>query len=163
VRQKPPGCGELAARHRNRAMMEINAERECDRIVDPRHQRISQTQRFGELSMRVARTDSTAQKLLVCYQSALRDPDKELVHLYEIWEGILKAFAGNNRLAKQTLGIEEGRLSRLANSEPIRQGRHSGRHLDSLRDVTPRERQEARAIAIGMLVAYLEYRDGQLR
>jgi hypothetical protein len=130
-------------------------------IRNPRRERIAQMRRLGELAARVASTDTTVQKLLDCHQAALDDPDKELVHLYEIWEGIVRAFGDNRSAAKQILGIQEGRLSRLANEEPIKQGRHGGRHFHNLRDVTRQERQEARAIAVGMLVRYLEYKDTQ--
>lgn len=108
------------------------------------------------------KVDPTAQKLLECYYAALRDPADELVHLYEIWEGIVKAFSGDKKgmhSARKALNIHEGRLSRLANNEPLKQGRHRGCHLHDLRDATQPELEEARSIARDMLIRYLEYID----
>jgi hypothetical protein len=143
------------------SVLDVRITRANGTVEDPRRERIAETQRLGELATRVAPTDTTAQKLLAFYQAALRDPDKELVHLYDIWEGIVKAFGGRRAAAKQTLGIEEGRLSRLANNEPLKQGRHSGQHLHNLRDATRQELQEAHDIAVDMLIRYLDYKDIQ--
>lgn len=133
-------------------------------VRDTRRERIDETKRLGDLAARVASMDPTTQKLLECYHAALRDPGNALVHLYEIWEGIVKAFGGGKtgmHSARKALNIDEGRLSRLANNEPLKQGRHRGCHLHNLRDATQPELEEARSIARNMLTRYLEYIDGR--
>jgi hypothetical protein len=65
---------------------------------------------------------------------------------------------GDEREARESLGISEtkwDKLGTLANTDPLQQGRHRGRHLGSLRGATSEELTEARAIARMMIEAYL--------
>jgi hypothetical protein len=48
-------------------------------------------------------------------------------------------------------------LGRLCNDEPLRQGRHEGKHFEDLRDATTAELSEAHRIAKNMIDAYLSY------
>ncbi|MEZ5592701.1 MAG: hypothetical protein R3F53_19175 [Gammaproteobacteria bacterium] len=63
-------------------------------IRDSRCERIDETNQLAELASRVAPKDPTARKLLECYRAALSDPANELVHLFEVWEGIVQDFGG---------------------------------------------------------------------
>lgn len=132
-------------------------------VHDTRRDRIDVTKSLAELSARHAATDRTARKMLDSFDAAVRDPENELVHLYEVWEALKQEFRGEAN-ARNALGISNrvrSTLTRLANDEPLNQGRHRGRHAGSLRDATAEELDEARAIARDMLASYLKYLDEQ--
>lgn len=132
-------------------------------VHDTRQDRIDTTKSLAELSARHAATDRTTRKMLDSFDAAVRDPENELVHLYEVWEALTQEFRGESN-ARNTLGISNhvrSRLGRLANDKPLNQGRHRGRHAGSLRDASTDELDEARAIARDMLASYLRYLDEQ--
>ena len=96
--------------------------------------------------------------ILRSYSQAVRDPQNELVHLYEIRDAIAKEFGGESG-AKSALGITRvdwSTLGRLANDQPLLEGRHRGQKLDELRPATQEELAEARRIACKMIQAYAE-------
>jgi len=131
------------------------------RAHDTRRDRIDATKSLAERSARHADTDRTARKMLDSFDAAVRDPENELVHLYEVWEALALKFQGESA-ARHALGISSSvrsKFGRLANDEPLNQGRHRGRHTDSLRDATVEELDEARAIARDMIASYLKYLD----
>lgn len=89
----------------------------------------------------------------------MNNPRNELVHLYEIRDALAKRFGGEKG-ARSALGITRAQwseLGRLADAEPILQGRHSGAHFGSLRDATAAELSSAREIGRGMIEAYFAY------
>jgi hypothetical protein len=53
--------------------------------------------------------------------------------------------------------MRPSRLGQLCNDEPLRQGRHNGRHVATLRDATDAELVEARGIAQNMIEAYVAH------
>jgi hypothetical protein len=90
----------------------------------------------------------------------LREPGNELIHLYEIRDALSTKFGGERGVRAALLGISSSdwsMLGRLANDEPIRQGRHRGHHAGALRGATETELAQARAIARRMIDAYLRY------
>ena len=97
--------------------------------------------------------------MLRSYEAAVRDPDDELIHLFEIRDALAAKLGRKAReKARAKLGITRAawqRLGSLANDAPINQGRHRGEHAGKLRDATRDELEEARQIARGMLQAYL--------
>ncbi len=130
-------------------------------VSDSRRDRIEKKKRFANLSARFASTVQVANSILRSYQAAVRDPDNELVHLYEIRDAVSKAFSGKKH-ACQTLGLSTTdwrRLGDLANDRPIKQGRHRGKCVGALRDATEQELEEARMIAQTFVEAYLVYLD----
>jgi hypothetical protein len=107
------------------------------------------------------KNDDTAKAILGSFNEATNDPDDELVHLYEVWEA-LRSKLGDEKSALTELSIsrkQKKHLTMLADSEPIRQGRHRGRFAGELRDATGEELQMARRIAANMIYAYLKYLD----
>jgi len=131
------------------------------RVHDTRRDRIDTTKSLAERSARHAATDRTARKMLDSFDAAVRDPENELVHLYEVWDALKQKFQGESA-ARHALGISRSvrsKLGRLADDEPLNQGRHRGQHAGSLRDATVEELDEARAIARDMLASYLKYLD----
>jgi hypothetical protein len=86
--------------------------------------------------------------LLASYSRSVLDPSNELVHLYEIRDALSKHF-GNYQNACAALNISQAewqRLGRLANIEPIKQGRHRGQYVAGRRDATRDELDKVRSL-----------------
>ncbi len=101
--------------------------------------------------------------LLGSYEAAVGDADNELVHLYELRDAFATRFGGD-REARAALGVtapEWSRFGQVCNSEPLRQGRHRGKAVRSLRDATEAELAEARNFAKTLLEGYLNVLDGK--
>jgi hypothetical protein len=128
-------------------------------LMDTRRERIERKETLAELVEKYRAKDAVVASLLRSYHAAVEDPDNELVHLYEIRDALSKRFGGDAE-ARSALGISSkswATLGRLANDEPLRQGRHRGKAEGPLRDATENELTEARATARSMVEAYLEY------
>lgn len=126
-------------------------------IADSKRDRIEKKKTLADLVATHRASDETLASLLRSYDAAVRDPNNELVHLYEIREAIAVRFGGE-REARATLGINASqwsRLGQLCNDEPLRQGRHRGKAGGTLRDATNAELSEARGIARVMIEVYL--------
>lgn len=94
-------------------------------------------------------TSPVLSAMLESYVTALNDRQAEFVRLYEIRDALVKHF-GSDRDAKQNLSISSGDWSefgRLANDAPVIEGRHRGKHPDSLRPATPEERETMQSVA----------------
>jgi hypothetical protein len=119
-------------------------------ITDTRADRIRQKIEFAKLSAKHSSTDSTARGMLSSYEASVNDPGNELVHLYEIRDAVKKKF-GNERTAQSTLRISQTdwkRLGSLSNNAPLKQGRHRGQSLDTLRAATNEDwRRHARSLS----------------
>ncbi len=97
--------------------------------------------------------------MLNSYHTAVADSNNELVHLYEIREGISAKF-GSESAVRKLLNISSSqwsRLGQLCNNEPLKQGRHRGKTIGALRDASESELAEAREISRAMIEAYLQY------
>ena len=128
-------------------------------VADTRQERQDKLRKLSVLSFKHSQSDPVAGSILVSFEKSLQHAETSLVHLFEIQEALSTRFSGE-AIAKRELGITNAqwkRLGRLANDEPLNQGRHSGVHIDGLRDATKSELDEARDSAIGMVIAYLEY------
>jgi hypothetical protein len=131
-------------------------------ISDSRQERIQKKQELAELAEKYRQKDPFLASILHSYNEAVNDPDNELVHLYEIRDAIAKHFGGE-LAAKSVLGIsgtQWSRLGKLANDEPLKQGRHRGKNPGVLRDATEGELREARSITRNLVEAYLDYLEG---
>lgn len=132
-------------------------------IGDTRTERIKRMRSLGDLAAKYGRTDEVAKKILQSYNNAIDDPDDMLVHLYEIRDALAKRFGGDKRAIRELKIEREWEcLGTLANTKPLRQGRHRGRMLSGLRDATRAELDEAMVAAQTMIVNYLKYIDGAL-
>jgi hypothetical protein len=124
-------------------------------VADSKRNRIAKKKKLAELVGTYRATDETLTSLLRSYNAAVRDPDNELVHLYEIRDALSTKF-GDKRMAQSALRISSSswsRLGKLCNDEPLRQGRHRGKTPGTLRDATEAELKEARGIARAMVEA----------
>jgi hypothetical protein len=103
--------------------------------------------------------DPAVDSILRSYATAVSDLRNELIHLYEIREALATQFGGKDK-AKVALNISETKwstLGRLADNEPLREGRHRGKQLGALRDAKKEELETARKIAREMIEAYLAH------
>lgn len=134
-------------------------------IADSRRDRIEKKKSLAELVSRYGASDGVLASLLRSYDAAVRDPNNELVHLYEIREALSVKFGGEKAL-RSALGISSSDwscLGQLCNTKPLRQGRHRGKSGQALRDATETELSEARRIARAMIDAYLRHLDASCR
>lgn len=124
-------------------------------IRDTRVERLADDSSFVQRLASKAATSPALSRMLESFSRSVDDPDNELVHLYEIRDVAAESF-GCDADARNALGISKadwGALGRLANEDPLRQGRHRGRHLQGLRDATHEELQQARTVARKILEA----------
>lgn len=133
-------------------------------MADSRAERISNRIALADLA-EAHRHDALLKALLKAYGSSIRDPNSELVHLYEIRDALSTRYGGDKQ-AKKALGITAAAwsdLGRLCNHEPLRQGRHRGENVGALRDATQPELKLARDLAVGMIKAYLDVMASQAK
>jgi hypothetical protein len=79
--------------------------------------------------------------------------------LYEIRDALSIKFGGERNTCS-ILNVsknEWSRFGRLANDEPLYEGRHRGENVGQLRHATESELAEVRGIARQMILAYLKY------
>lgn len=130
-------------------------------LKDTKAERIAANNAFAE-RVEAHASDALLRALLVSYRASVRDPNDELVHLYEIREALSKQFGGETT-ARATLGVskhEWSELGRISNSLPVRQGRHRGQSPGVLRDATEEELTTARRAAFEMIQRYLDHLAG---
>lgn len=129
-------------------------------VQDSKRNRIAQRKSFAVQAAKYI-TDPIVNSIVRSYSAAVSDPRNELIHLYEIRDAMLKRFGGE-KTAQEAIGISStqwSRLGRLANEEPITQGRHRGKQSGLLREATEVELEEARSIARAMIQGFLHYLD----
>lgn len=125
-------------------------------VVDTKRDRVEKKVELAELAAAHA-SDHVLASMLRSFDTAVRDPDNELVHLYEIRDALVARF-GTEAAARTAIKLDKKRwstLGRLCNDEPLKQGRHRGsKPAVPLRDATEGELSEARDIARAMIEAY---------
>lgn len=127
-------------------------------ISDSKRDRIERKKSLAELVSTHRASDGLLGAMLRSYDAGVRDPNNELVHLYEIRDALSTKFGGESA-ARATLAItaaQWSRLGQLCNNEPLCQGRHRGKTGEVLRDASEAELAEARGIARAMIEAYLQ-------
>ncbi len=125
-------------------------------VRDSKAERIAEEQAFMCLIANAGERHPLVAQLLGSYNTAVANPETELVHLYEIRDALQKYFKGAQK-ARKRLGITKRdwkRLGALADTEALEEGRHRGQHLSGCRPATPAERQEARGIARRLIEAF---------
>jgi hypothetical protein len=134
-------------------------DKDGNALTDTKKDRIEKKEYIANLAEKYHNTDKTLDALLNSYAAAVRDPDNELVHLYEIQEAVTAKFGGE-MAARAALDVSKTKWSRfgkLANNEPLKQGRHRGKKVGTLRDATEGELNEARSIARLIVESYLTW------
>lgn len=128
-------------------------------IEDTRAERIHRKEGFATLAFKYGSKDKTALSVLRSFRASINDPGNSLIHLYEIEDALKKEFCNRDRVltALNMSGAKWDRLHKLANDEPLKEGRHRGSFVGELRNVTKEELEGARKIAQEMIHKYLRY------
>ena len=125
-------------------------------VRDTKAERIAEdTALLNLIAPKMAHSE-TLRAMANSYSQAVTDSSNELVHLYEVRDALSKYYGGEHK-ARDVLNISEAewdRLGRLANVEPLLQGRHRGKHPASLRPATAAELAEARDVAKRWIIAF---------
>jgi hypothetical protein len=118
-------------------------------VTDTHAEHLATEQAYlSDLALKILRSP-TLRAMVNSLMNARRDPANALVHLYEIREAAVQHY-GAEDVAATTLGVAKAewrRLRRLANHEPLREGRHRGKQLGALRPATEEELTAARSVA----------------
>jgi len=123
-------------------------DQEGNVLADSKNERIVAADRMLDAIAPKVVCSPLLRGILQSHSKSVSDRANELVHLYEVREAIAKHYGGESpaRAALGISGSEWSRLGRLANDEPLNQGRHRGAHVGALRDATTEELEEARSI-----------------
>jgi hypothetical protein len=122
-----------------------------------KHERRIRQQQLADLAAKHVRSNAVVRAILNSYTAAVGDPQNELVHLYEIREALARHLGGEAAV-QATTGVSNAqwsRFGRLANHEPLLQGRHRGQQIGGLRDATEEELNEARKFAQDLIEGFL--------
>lgn len=128
-------------------------------VSDTKQERIDKKKWFAESAAKFRKRDKILNQMLRSYSASVYDPKNELIYLYEIKDSASTRF-GNDSKAKNLLNIthaEWSTLCRLANHEPLKEGRHRGQNPGTLRDAQKSELNQARKIAAKIVENYLIY------
>lgn len=131
-------------------------------ISNTRQERIDTSNAFVELIVKYEH-DPLLLYLLGSYNASVEYPENELVYLYDIRDALAAKFSGEKNII-DILNITKSdwsNLGRLANDEPIIQGRHRGKKAPDLRSATSEELEEVRTISKKFIEAYLNYLESQ--
>jgi hypothetical protein len=130
-------------------------------ILDTKRERVEEEKLLAELFVKFRSQDKTVQKIMKSYSSAVNDSANELIHLYEIRDSLSDRF-DSEKIVQRELGIsaiEWSDFGRLSNNEPVREGRHRGKDLGTLRNATIDELTRARKLAKKLILEYLRLLD----
>jgi len=128
-------------------------------VSDTKQERVNKKKWFAESASKFRARDKILDQMLKSYSASVSDPKNELVHLYEIRDSASTRFRNDSK-AKIILNItrdEWNTLGRLANNEPLKQGRHRGQNPGALRDAERSELEQARKIAAKIVENYMSY------
>lgn len=128
-------------------------------VSDSKRERLDKQRRLSVLVDKHRERDATLDQMLKSYQQSVKDPKDELVHLYEIRDSLSKIFESKTD-AIRSLGITKGEwdeIGKLANTLPLKQGRHRGKSVGALREAEPAELEQARKSVVHLIEKYLEF------
>lgn len=132
-------------------------------ISDSRRERLNKQKWYALLIDKHRSSDETLNHMLNSYHASVSDPDNEFVHLYEIRDSLANRFGSKkNAISQLDISTEKwDEIGNLSNNYPLKQGRHRGRSVGSLRDAETYELERARKSAVYLVEKYLEYIDGK--
>src|SRR5690606_37338503 len=100
-------------------------------VQDTKAERLAKQEKFRTDVADLLPADLTLKRMLQSFNTALRDKDNLFIHLYEIREALTSEF-GDGRQARETINLSQSqwsRFGRLANEDPLQEGRHRGNHV----------------------------------
>jgi len=124
---------------------------------DTKQERLDKQKWFSGAVAKYRGVDGTLDRMLKSYQVAVKDPNNELVHLYEIRDALSSRF-GNKKNAMKHLSISNKEwdiIGNLANLQPLEEGRHRGKAAGRLRPAENHELEKARKSVSNMVEKYL--------
>ena len=127
-------------------------------IRDSKQERIDKKKWIAEACAKYRTKDDTLDQILKSYDASVKDPDNELVHLYEIRDAVQKKFGGKKG-AKHRVGIcdkEWSDFGTIANKKPLSQSRHRGVYAGKLRKADASELETVRKVAFKIIENYLK-------
>ncbi|HNW02723.1 MAG TPA: hypothetical protein PKH04_11685 [Burkholderiaceae bacterium] len=136
-------------------------DKDGNAVSDTKRERLDKQKRFANLADKHRKSDATLDQMLKSYQKSVKDPENELVHLYEIRDSLSERF-GSKSSAIKKLSItsnEWDEIGKLANNLPLKQGRHRGKAVGALRDAELTELEKARKSVANLIEKYLEHLD----
>lgn len=118
-------------------------------IGDTKSDRLARDTAFLQAIAAKIPSSPVLRRMLESYGRSVEDPANELVHLYEIRDAAARYYKTEAaaRHALRISGNEWSKLARLANDEPLREGRHRGRQSGRLRNARQEELDSVRLIA----------------
>lgn len=128
-------------------------------IKDTRKERIDRRNSLADKVTKFIISDEALLAILRSYNSAVNDPENELIHLYEIRDALASRF-GSAKNARKELNINEeswNNLGKICNQAPLHQGRHRGQNLGTLRAATNEELVMARQTSVYFIESYVKY------
>ena len=126
---------------------------------DTRAERLDRHAAFRTAVAKLLPSDPALKRMLESYNNALSDRDNLLIHLHEVRE-TLSGEAGGERAARELTGISSSdwsRFGRLANNDPLLEGRHRGKHVE-LRKATREESDWALEFCQRLIEGYVHSR-----
>lgn len=128
-------------------------------VADSKRDRLNKQERYASLIEKYCPSDNTLRSMLDSYRASVSDPDNELVHLYEIREVLVARFGSKKNALNALSGISSSweKIGKLANSLPLKQGRHRGKYTSGLRNAEASELECARHSASCLIEKYLKY------
>jgi hypothetical protein len=134
-------------------------DKDVNIISDSKRDRIEKKKNLAELVATHLPSDVTLAALLRSHDAGVRNPNNELVHLYEIRDALSVKFGGKSgaRAALAITTSQWNHLGQLCNDKLLSQGRHRGMTGEALRDASEGELVESRGIARAMIESYLQY------
>ncbi len=130
-------------------------------IYDSKQVRAERIMHVGEQIAKHREKAQPLRAMIDSYDNAIREPQNELIHLYEVREALHLRFGGKME-ARSAIGAPPSawnRLGDLCNDKNLRQGRHRGKAGTLLRDATHVELKEAQEICVQLIELYLRYLD----
>lgn len=128
-------------------------------VSDSKRDRLKKQKWFAEVVDKHRNTDITLDHMLKSYQNAAKNPDNELVHLYEIRDALSSRF-GKKKNAIKKLRItnkEWDIIGDIANSQPLKEGRHRGKSAGAIRPADKNELEIDRKAVANLVEKYLIY------
>jgi hypothetical protein len=126
---------------------------------DTKRDRLERQNSYADILEKYRKTDPTLLQLFSSYQMSVKDPDNEFVHLYEVRDALVTRFS-SKKIALRELNItlnQWDEIGKLANTLPLKQGRHRGRMPGLLRNANSFELEQGRKSAVNLIEKYLEY------
>lgn len=129
-------------------------------VIDSKAERLVEKRELAE-RVPAYSSDDHLTAMLNSIARGLTDKANCLVHLYEVLDSLIDKFGNKKNTIDALSSSQWSELSKLANHEPLQEGRHRGKMVYSLRPATKKELDRCKFIASKFVVEYLQYLESQ--